>query len=124
MKKKSGLADSPFFPPSTKQGAVSTPLPQDSVAENKPQKAASTVPPVRPEEEVRGERQVRDVRGVRGVRPVRPKKRVRKHHPFDIYVDQLEALRKMKMEAMMQGIEKSMASMVREALDRFIEENR
>ena len=49
---------------------------------------------------------------------------MRKHHPFDIYVDQLEALRKMKMEAMMQGIEKSMASMVREALDRFIEENR
>jgi hypothetical protein len=47
-----------------------------------------------------------------------------KHHPFDIYIDQLESLRALKTQAMRRGEEASMAGMVREALDRYIAERR
>ena len=124
MKKKSGLADSPFFSPQVKKKAVSTPPPQDTVAGETPKKDVPPVPPippVPPEDQVHPEEEVRDVRGVR---PVPPKKRKIKHHPFSIYEDQLDTLRKMKIEAMFKGIDRSIASMVRDALDYFIEENR
>ena len=69
---------------------------------------------------VRPVREVRDVRAVRGVR--QSPKRERKRHPFDIYRDQLEKLKQMKMEHMMKtGETKSMSEMVRDALDTYIE---
>ena len=65
-------------------------------------------------------RSVRDVRDVRGVRL--STKRERKRHPFDIYRDQLEKLQQMKSDYMMKtGEMKSMSEMVREALDRYID---
>jgi len=119
MSKKSGLADSPFF---MEKSSPPAPPSEESAGVNERQKdehsTVQDVPPVSPVEEVRGERNVEEVR------PVRAQRRHIKHHPFSIYEDQLETLRKMKVEAMYKGIERSMASMVREALDRFIEENR
>ena len=122
MTKKSGLADSPFF---MEQNSPPASPPEEPAGGHEPQEDehpavqdVPPVPPVPPVEEVREERDVEEVRPVRGQR------RQIKHHPFSIYEDQLEALRTMKVEAMYKGIERSMASMVREALDRFIEENR
>jgi hypothetical protein len=72
-----------------------------------------------------GKSTVRPQRGERDVRGVRPPpKRERKRHPFDIYRDQLETLKQLKSEHMMKtGEEKSMAEMVREALDTYIHSN-
>jgi len=68
---------------------------------------------------------VRPVREERDVRPVRPPtKREVKRHPFDIYRDQLDTLKKMKTSYMIEtGEIKSMAEMVREALDTYIQAN-
>ena len=44
-----------------------------------------------------------------------------KHHPFDIYIDQLERLKELKLQAMRRGEEASMSRMVREALDQYID---
>jgi hypothetical protein len=64
---------------------------------------------------------------VRAVPPVPPgrgstaRKRVMKQrHPFDIYQDQYEALRKIALEERKQGGVGSMSAMVREALDQLI----
>jgi len=45
---------------------------------------------------------------------------VLKHHPFDIYIDQLERLKELKLQAMRRGEEVSMSRMVREALDAYL----
>jgi hypothetical protein len=49
-----------------------------------------------------------------------PKRKIKTRHPFDIYEDQLEELRKLSMEDHMQGGYGSMSAMVREALDAYI----
>jgi hypothetical protein len=43
-----------------------------------------------------------------------------KRHSFDIYIDQLEALRSLKMEAMRRGEERGLSKMIREALDTYL----
>lgn len=63
------------------------------------------------------------VRSVRDVRGVRNKSRETKRHAFDIYRDQLDSLKDLKLRSMMQGELKSMSEMVRDALDRYIEDN-
>jgi hypothetical protein len=96
MRKRSGLADSPFF-----NSPNETTILVDEAADS-----AASAPPVR---------------DVRGVLPVRLPKRVLKRHPFDIYADQLDRLKELKAQAMRRGEEASMSQMVREALDQFIE---
>ena len=49
-----------------------------------------------------------------------PRRKIKPRHPFDIYEDQLEELRKLSMEDRMQGGYGSMSAMVREALDAYI----
>ena len=93
MNKRSGLADSPFF-----TAPASRDVPADPPT-------ASLVDPVPSE---------------LPVPPVRPTKRVLKHHPFDIYIDQLERLKELKLQAMRRGEEASMSRMVREALDAYL----
>ncbi len=57
----------------------------------------------------------------RDVRPEPIKKRIMKQrHPFDIYHDQYEALKKFADQDRRQGGMGSMSAMVREALDTFI----
>jgi hypothetical protein len=53
-----------------------------------------------------------------------PKRKIKTRHPFDIYEDQLEELRKLSMEDRMQGGYGSMSAMVREALDTYIAKKR
>ena len=76
--------------------------------------AQADVRPVRPDPRVRPERDERDER------PVRPRKRQIIRHSFDIYSDQLEALRMLKIEAMRRGEERSLAKMAREALEAYL----
>jgi hypothetical protein len=52
--------------------------------------------------------------------PVRTGRRFTRRHAFDIYDDQLAALRQLALEERMDGGVGSMSQMVREALDRFI----
>jgi hypothetical protein len=64
---------------------------------------------------------VPDVPLERYVRPVPLKKRLMKQrHPFDIYHDQYETLKRLADEERRQGEAGSMSAMVREALDTFI----
>ena len=62
------------------------------------------------------------VPGVRGVPLVLPtdsgKRKIKKRHPFDIYEDQIEELKKLSLEDRMQGGFGSQSAMVREALRR------
>ena len=48
-------------------------------------------------------------------------KREIKRHSFEFYRDQLPKLKRLKAEFMMQGVDKSMSAMVREAVDTYIE---
>lgn len=56
------------------------------------------------------------------VRPVRPLKRQMIRHPFELYMDQLERLRDAAQTERQQGGAGSMSKMVREAIDRFLDE--
>src|SRR5690242_3054922 len=61
---------------------------------------------------------------VRGVPPVASRRKIKSRHPFDIYQDQLEELRKLALEERMQGGVGSMSAMVREAIDALINKKR
>jgi hypothetical protein len=54
----------------------------------------------------------------------RTKRVMKQRHPFDIYQDQYESLRRIALEERKQGNLGSMSAMVREALDRIIAEKR
>ena len=108
MNKRSGLADSPFF-----TAPASRDVPADPPT-------ASLVDPVPRVPAVGDVRPVHPVPSELPVPPVRPTKRVLKHHPFDIYIDQLERLKELKLQAMRRGEEASMSRMVREALDAYL----
>jgi len=62
------------------------------------------------------------------VPPVLPvplaRRKIKQRHPFDIYDDQLEELRKLSVEDRMTGGVGSMSAMVRSALDTFIAKKR
>jgi hypothetical protein len=53
-----------------------------------------------------------------------PRRKIKPRWPFDIYVDQIEELRKLSVEERMQGGTGSMSAMVREAIDAFIAKKR
>ena len=76
-------------------------------------------------------KQIESADGGRGpVRPVLPvrdaptatpsRRRIKPRHPFDIYEDQDEELRKLAVEDRMRGGPGSMSKMVREAIDDYI----
>lgn len=76
-------------------------------------------------------KQVQPTAGAREpVRPVLPvreastavsgRRRIKPRHPFDIYEDQDEQLRKLAVEDRMRGGSGSMSKMVREAIDDYI----
>lgn len=61
------------------------------------------------------------------VRPVRDvpsastgRRKIKSRHPFDIYEDQVEELKKLSLEDRMRGGAGSMSAMVREAIDDYI----
>src|SRR5687768_10290404 len=65
----------------------------------------------------------------RPAQPVRagtetPRRKIKPRWPFDIYVDQIEELRKLSLEERMQGGTGSMSAMVREAIDAYIAKKR
>ena len=104
MNNRSGLADSPFFNPPAEENLSASPA-------EEPVPRVPAVGDVRP---------VHPVPSELPVPPARPTKRVLKHHPFDIYIDQLERLKELKLQAMRRGEEASMSRMVREALDAYL----
>jgi hypothetical protein len=57
------------------------------------------------------------------VRPVRVVKRQMIRHPFELYMDQLERLRALAEEQRRSGGVGSMSRMVREAIDRYLDEH-
>ncbi len=68
---------------------------------------------------------VRPVLPVRDVPTSAPgRRRIKPRHPFDIYEDQDEELRKLSMEDKMRGGLGSMSAMVREAIDDYIAKRR
>jgi hypothetical protein len=52
------------------------------------------------------------------------RRKIKQRHPFDIYEDQVEELRRLSFEDRMQGGAGSMSAMVREAIDEFIAKKR
>jgi hypothetical protein len=79
---------------------------------------------IRPERTERPVRNERTERSERNQRPVRPQKRQIIRHSFDIYIDQLEELRSLKVEAMRRGEERGLAKMTREALEEYLKRQR
>ena len=75
--------------------------PDDQSAVTPVEQPRTTVPPVR------------DVLPV----PMGARRKIKSRHPFDIYEDQLEQLKKLSLEDRMRGGIGSMSAMVREALD-------
>lgn len=67
---------------------------------------------------------VRPVRDVRGESPIDPRnpdrRKIKSRHPFDIYEDQLDELRRLVVEDRMHGGLGSMSAMVRQAIDAYI----
>jgi hypothetical protein len=66
---------------------------------------------------------------IRSAQPVRigsetPRRKIKPRWPFDIYVDQIEELRKLSLEERMQDGSGSMSAMVREAIDTYIAKKR
>jgi hypothetical protein len=59
---------------------------------------------------------------VRPLRPVRQARRQMIRHPFELYQDQVEALRQLAADERMRGGAGSMSAMVRQAIDRLIDE--
>ncbi|MDO8619501.1 MAG: hypothetical protein Q7R49_06215 [Candidatus Daviesbacteria bacterium] len=55
---------------------------------------------------------------------VPPRRKIKQRHPFDIYEDQLEELKKLSLEDRMRGGIGSMSAMVREAIDTFVNKKR
>lgn len=95
----------------------------------------SDIAPMKPKPELKKtgkpleENTAASVRGVRAVRTentneISPlpssRKREIKRHAFEIYRDQLETLKQLKMETMLTGEVTSMSEMVRVALDNYI----
>lgn len=56
------------------------------------------------------------------VRPVRPVRRIMIRHPFELYADQLERLRERADLQKRQGEAGSMSKMVRDAIDRLLDD--
>jgi hypothetical protein len=90
--------------------AATAPAAPDAPAQAEPSKPPQRPAPT-PEVEARP-----------GVRPVRPVRRQMIRHPFELYQDQVEALRQLAADERMRGGVGSMSAMVRQAIDRLIDE--
>jgi hypothetical protein len=90
------------------------PTPSDCLAPDKPQPGPTT-PPQRSASTSEAESRP-------DVRPVRPGRRLMIRHPFELYQDQVEALRQLAADERMRGGTGSMSAMVRQAIDRLIDE--
>jgi hypothetical protein len=95
-----------------------SPAPSDASAHAKPE-SEPTPPPQQPASIPEAETRP----GVRPVRPVRPVRRQMIRHPFELYQDQVEALRQLAADERMRGGIGSMSAMVRQAIDRLIDEH-
>ncbi len=106
------------FDPNAKDHNLKSSM-DDFPAIEKPEPAPTTenaspvVPPVLP---------IRPVRDV--PTPATGRRKIKTRHPFDIYEDQVEELRKLALEDRMRGGAGSQSAMVREALDDYIAKKR
>ena len=98
MNSKSGLADSPFF---------SRPVTQPS-----PKSEADARPPVRTPDRVTSRTPERPT--------ARPGERKVIRHSFNIYQDQYEALKRMVARKALQGEQTTLADLLRDAIDTFL----
>ena len=92
-----------------------TPAPTESAPPQPPAVEATSSPPSTP---VQIERPPCTPRT-----PVRPAKRQMIRHPFELYMDQLDSLRELADAQRRRGELGSMSRMVRQAIDRFLDEH-
>lgn len=52
-----------------------------------------------------------------------PSRKIKRRHPFDIYEDQIESLKKLSLENITNGGVGSMGAMIREAIDDYLLKN-
>ena len=117
MKKKSGLADSPFFqrpspPPATKKSPAHE-------VKDKPTRSTERA------NDRTGERPngLHNRTVERSNDRTVTSKRTTKRHSFEIFTDQLSSLKALQARSILTGQEKSLSAMVREALDHYFDEN-
>lgn len=89
-----------------------TPVPAEPAAVE-PAPLETTPPPTPPVEALRPART-----------PVRPTRRQMIRHPFELYMDQLDSLRDLAETQRRRGEPASMSRMVREAIDRYLDDHR
>jgi hypothetical protein len=118
---KSSLDNMPSIEKHTsKSKSVSRPYSPTPLPLNNPQHHKATVKTEKPY--ATSNTSVRGVRPVLPVLPVPPKRAMKQRWPVDIYEDQYESLQRLSLEDRMQGGVGSMSAMVREALDKLINE--
>ena len=111
------------FDPDAKVPALKSPLEGMPAIGKPPQKKPSAPPPPVAEEkpEVPASHPVPE--RVNARTPVRPNgKRIITRNSFEIYEDQMDALRKLSLAEKMEGKLGSMSQMVREAIDAYLKE--
>ena len=64
------------------------------------------------------------VPGYRGTVVSPPKRQIKRRHPFDVYEDQLKALKSLALEEKQQGLLGSESAMVREAIDNYLQKRK
>src|SRR5215217_4405185 len=64
------------------------------------------------------------VPGYQGTVVSPPKRLIKRRHPFDVYEDQLKALKSLALEEKQQGLLGSESAMVREALDNYLQKRK
>ena len=101
---------SAFFKPSSPPKPVENPSPVP--AATRPSAALAAPPGTAPDRTPRPPRT-----------PGRPAKRQMIRHPFELYMDQLEALRELAEAQRRTGEPGSMSRMVRQAIDRYLDEH-
>lgn len=115
-----GSLDQALFKKGRQQRETSTPAP-DLTEE-------PTAPPIAPQENAKTpNRQASQQEGVRpnAPTPLRPNgRRILTRNSFEIYEDQMDALRKVSLNEKMNGRLGSMSNMVREAIDEYLHKRR
>jgi hypothetical protein len=111
------------FDPDAKVPVLKSPLEGMPAIGKPPQKQPPATPPPVPEDKPEAPATQTTPERVNARTPVRPNgKRIITRNSFEIYEDQMDALRKLSLQDKMEGKLGSMSQMVREAIDAYLNE--
>ena len=112
------------FDPAAKERKLSSPL-DGMPTIGKPQPVhSSPTPPLEEKSQPTSTGTTVPVPGYHGTEVPKPKRQIKRRHPFDVYEDQLKALKKLALEEKLEGLLGSESAMVREAIDDYLQKRK